>query len=275
MKSPFLGMDPYLEQKGVWGQVHTELIVGISRFLTPILRPKYRVAIEQRNYLAVAPPDDSIGEPDIIVSLDNPSAIHTASSTMTATTEPLVGHLPLPQEIKERFLEIRLVDTQKVVTVIEVLSPSNKRAGDGRDQYEKKRSDILGSQTNLIEIDLLRAGRPMPMNIAGTNHYRMIVSRAYERPRADFYLFSVRDLIPSIPIPLLHGDEEPLLDLNHILHDLYELSAYDMFVKYDRPPPPPAFSDEDSAWIEDIIRAFAQANEANGHGTIGNKNENE
>lgn len=269
MNSPFPGMDPFLEQKGVWGQVHTELIVGISRFLTPILRPKYRVAIEQRNYLALTPPDDSVGEPDVVVSLDTPSSAPHLSTMQTSTIEPIVGVIPMPEEVNERFLEVRLVDTQEVVTVIEVLSPSNKRAGTGREQYEKKRADILSSQTNLIEIDLLRAGRPMPMSVDHSNHYRMVISRAAQRPRADFFLFSVRDKTPDIPVPLMKEDAEPLLEINQILHELYELSAYDMIIKYERTPLPPAFLDEDLAWIQERVRTFATINETNGNGTDG------
>jgi len=152
MKSPFPGMDPFLEQKGIWSEVHTDLIVGIRQFLTPLLRPKYRVAMEQRNYLAVAPPNDSIGEPDLIVSIDDPSALQSLAPIMTATAEPMVGELPMTENIRERYLEIRVVETKEVVTVIEILSPTNKRAGDGRAQYEKKRAEVLGSWTNLISI---------------------------------------------------------------------------------------------------------------------------
>lgn len=264
MKSPFPGMDPYLEQSGVWSQVHTGLIVGIQQFLTPLLRPKYRVSMEQRNYLSVSPPDDLVGEPDIVVSVDRPfvSAIPTP---VTALVEPLVGVLPAPQEIKERYLVIRKADTKEVVTTIEILSPANKRAGEGRNVYEKKRTEILGSWTNFIEIDLLRAGNPLPMTVAQDNHYRIIVSRAPKRPSADFYLFSVRQPIPNIPVPLLSEDAEPALELNQILHELYDRGGYDMDVDYQKAPPPPSFSKEDSEWVQETASSFksAQTNGSN------------
>jgi len=268
MKSPFPGMDPFLEQKGVWSEVHTDLIVGIRQFLTPLLRPKYRVAMEQRNYLAVAPPNDSIGEPDLIVSIDDPSALQSLAPIMTATAEPMVGKLPMTENIRERYLEIRVVETKEVVTVIEILSPTNKRAVDGRAQYEKKRAEVLGSWTNLIEIDLLRAGRPMPIGVDGTNHYRLVVSRKDERPKADIYLFSVRDLIPTIPVPLMPDDKEPHLDLNQILHEIYDRSAYDMAVKYNRTPPPSEFSEEDLAWVQNTAQSFVKSNEINGNSEV-------
>ncbi|MBV7338826.1 DUF4058 family protein [Chloroflexi bacterium TSY] len=111
--------------------------------MTPILRPKYRVAMEQRTYLAVASPDDLVGKPDVIVSVDNQSKSLGPTARMVTTVEPLVGQLPMTEEVKERYLEIRMVETKEVVTVIEILSPANKRAGKGREQYEEKRTEIL------------------------------------------------------------------------------------------------------------------------------------
>ncbi len=264
MKSPFPGMDLYLEQAGIWSEVHSDLIGGIRRFLTPILRPKYRVNIEQRNYLAVAPPDALIGEPDVVISVDNQSTVRVPVATTTANVEPLIGQLPATEEVKERYLKVRLVETKEVVTVIDVLSPANKRAGEGRQQYEKKRTEILGSYTNFIEIDLLHAGKPLPMTVSEENHYRIIVSRARQRPSADFYLFSVRQPIPDIPLPLLRGDSEPAIALNQILHELYDQSGYDLDIDYRRMPPPPAFTKEDAAWVQETARRFMVPTHTNG-----------
>lgn len=264
MKSPFPGMDPYLEHRGIWSEVHTDLIVGIRRFLTPILRPKYRVAIEQRTYLALSAPDDLIGEPDVIVAVDDQSEYQMSGATSAASVEPLVGQLPLPEEVKERYLEIRTVDTKEVVTVIEILSPADKRSGAGREEYESKRGEILGSRTNLIEIDLLRAGRPLPMRVAKQSHYRIIVSRSNRPPSADFYLFSVRQPIPAIPVPLIEGEAEPHLELNRILHEIYDQSGYDLAIDYSQTPPPPAFTEADSTWVHEIASSFLTSMRTNG-----------
>lgn len=53
--------------------------------------------------------------------------------------------------------------------------------------------------------------------------YRIAISRSWQRPRADLYLFSVRQPIPSFLVPLRPGEQEPVLPLNRILHDLYDL----------------------------------------------------
>src|SRR5215468_1478511 len=216
MPTPFLGMDPYLERRGIWEQVHTDLIVSIRRFLTPLLRPRYHVGIEERTYLAVLPREEQgAGIPD--------------------------------EEVTERYLEIRTVPEQQVITVIEILSPSNKLAREGRGQYEGKRLKVLGSRTHLIEIDLLRAGHPFPMKAPGSNDYRIVISRSQHRPRADIYLFGVRDLIPAFPIPLRPGETAPALPLNHILHELYDQGGYDLIIDYQQAPQPP-LSEGDTAW---------------------------
>lgn len=106
MPTPFPGMDPYLERRGIWEQVHTTLIVDIQRFLTRLLRPHYHVGIEERTYLAVLPSDDqSTGMPDILIAAPPaPSGIAVAEAVA-----PVVAQLPLPEEVKERYLEIRTV----------------------------------------------------------------------------------------------------------------------------------------------------------------------
>ena len=128
---------------------------------------------------------------------------------------------------------------QQVITVLEILSPSNKLSRAGREQYGSKRLKVLGSRTHLVEIDLLRSGQPFPMKTPGNNAYRLLVSRSQHRPRADIYLFGVRDPIPTFPIPLRPNEAEPSLPLNHILHDLYDQGGYDLIIDYQQPPQPP------------------------------------
>jgi hypothetical protein len=257
MPTSFPGMDPYLERRGLWEEVHTGLITSIQRFLTPLLRPKYRVAIERRTYLSVLPPDDQlVGMPDVLIRTERGDAPRTMMRA-TITTAPVIGELPLPEEVHERYLEVREVATQEVVTVIEILSPANKLGKAGRAQYEEKRIEVLASLTNLVEIDLLRAGKPFAMKIPGQNgltksHYRIVISRSWQRPRADFYLFSVREPIPDFPIPLQRGETEPILPLNQILHELYDQGGYDMAIDYHQSPEPP-LADEDKQWAKALL----------------------
>lgn len=260
MPTPFPGMDPYLERRGLWEEVHTDLITRIRQFLTPRLRPKYRVAIEQRTYLSLfTPGGDLIGKPDVMVATPQRGAGATAVVTAPASVladviadEPLVGELPQAEEVIERYLEIRDTATHDVITAIEILSPTNKQGGEGRRQYEQKRLNILASATSLVEIDLLRGGEPFAMRLAGheppPSHYRIVVSRSWQRPRADLYLFNLPQPIPSFPIPLRMGETEPVVPLNQLLHELYDQSGYDLAINYAATPPPP-LSAEDRVWI--------------------------
>lgn len=260
MPTPFPGMDPYLERRGIWDQIHTNLIVAIQRLLTPKLRPKYHVAIEQRTYLAVLPPGDQlVGIPDALVVAGHESPVAAAFAEASAVATPEVGELPQAEAVRERYLEVRALDTQEVVTVIELLSPTNKQTREGRAQYEAKRTQVLASRTHLVEIDLLRAGQPFAMKAPRSSDYRIVVSRSSQRPRADLYLFSVRQPIPTFPIPLRPGEDEPALPLNELLHRVYDEGGYDLVIDYRRPAEP-ALAEADAAWARAILTTATSVN---------------
>lgn len=255
MRIPFPGMDPYLERPSLWVQIHASLIVDIQRFLTPLLRPRYNVALSQRTYLTFLSPDEqSSGIPDILLSspIDETDE-ELAVATETMVTRPLVSELPMPKVVTERYLEVRDTVNQEVITVIEILSPANKKGREGRAQYERKRLKVLASLTNLVEIDLIRAGKPFPMKVKQTSHYRIVVSRGWQRPKADIYLFGVRDEIPDFPIPLEESETEPVLPLNRILHDLYDLGGYDLAIDYSQKPEP-RLAEEEAKWAVQILK---------------------
>lgn len=262
MPTPFPGMDPYLERRGLWEEVHTDLITAIRQFLTPLLRPRYRVAIEQRTYLSLVSPNaELIGKPDVMVAAPKSTAPmgygnQIAVAEPVVADSPLIGELPQPEEVIERYLEIRDTTSQEVITAIEILSPTNKAAGTGRRQYEQKRLNLLASATSLVEIDLLRSGEPLAMSAPGQDatlsHYRIVISRSWQRPRADIYLFNFQQPIPSFQIPLRPGEQEPVLPLNKILHELYDQSGYDLAIDYRETPPPP-LSSEDVEWILQLL----------------------
>ncbi|MEH1786328.1 MAG: DUF4058 family protein [Nostoc sp.] len=163
MAYPFPGMNPYLENPELWPGVHGRLIVAIADDLSPQLRPKYFVAIEERIYQTTGDDKLLVGIPDVIVQNSqtaiNPNIPNIAVAT--PAVQPKTVTVPIPEIVKERYLEVRKVATKEVVTVIKILSPKNKRLGEGRNAYETKRQRVLGSSTHLVEIDLLRVGEPM------------------------------------------------------------------------------------------------------------------
>ncbi|MBF2065883.1 MAG: DUF4058 family protein [Calothrix sp. C42_A2020_038] len=249
MSTPFPGMDPYLEQPELWNQVHNRLIIAIADALTPQIVPNYHVSIEERVYTSV---DDLVlvGVADVAVA--SKTSKQTRATTTLKQAEPAKVRVPMPEEVTERFLEIKSTRTGEVVTVIEVLSPKNKRSKDGRQAYEKKRVNIFASNTNLVEIDLLRAGEPMLIFGGAKDDYYILVSRGYHRPDADLYTFTVRDVVPAFPVPLKQGDIEPIVDLQQLLRDIYERARFDLVIDYSQPPKPP-LSKEDAAWAWEIL----------------------
>ncbi|AFY56387.1 hypothetical protein Riv7116_3947 [Rivularia sp. PCC 7116] len=256
MSNPFPGMNPYLESPEFWSGIHGRIIVFLADVLSPQLRPKYFVAVEERIYETT--PDDRVlvGIPDVVV---RSSQTATSSQTeniaiATSSTQPSSVTLPIPQTVKERYLEVRKVETKEVVAVIEVLSPKNKRTGEGRNAYETKRNRILTISTHLIEIDLLRAGEAMPMlNHDIQSDYRILVSRSNKRPKADLYAFNLKDNIPTFPLPLREEDKEPLVDLQELINGIYERASYDLVIDYSQEPVP-ALREEDNIWVDELLK---------------------
>jgi hypothetical protein len=249
-------MDPFLEHPELWPDVHHGLIEALRESLAPRLRPKYRVAIEKRTYLAEPEGLVLVGRPDVSVveaqrrgSTLRPTGIDVASSV-----QPMTVPVPLPEVMGEARLEVRDVATSEVITAVEILSPANKRPGEGRRVYEVKRQRILASLTHLVEIDLLRGGECMPV-MDKPNHlaYGILVSRSEERPRAKLHAFRVREGIPSFPLPLRSGEAEPLVDVQSLLSALYDRAGYDLALDYRAEPLPP-LADEDGTWADALLR---------------------
>ncbi|MBI4769431.1 MAG: DUF4058 family protein [Chloroflexi bacterium] len=132
MPTPFPGMDPYLEQPWLWPDVHTALIVAVRDYLAPQLRPRYRVAVDLRVYAEpepyARPGGDLLGRPDLWIAERPPESALLAPVAAAPIPLPQVVELPMPDRITERFLEVRQVETNEVITVIELLSPANKRS---------------------------------------------------------------------------------------------------------------------------------------------------
>jgi len=260
-------MDPYLEQPIFWSEFHSRLIVGIADAIAPSLLPRYYVGVETCTYLDGTDEALLVGIADAIVlsaTGQSQSLAPAASTTMTddrsktiaTQTRPQSVVLPMPIEVKQRYLEIREAGSNAVITVIEVLSPTNKRKGAGRTAYEKKRQQILTSTSHLVEIDLLRGDDPMAMR--GTNpptDYRILVSRSEERPHADLYGFTLREAIPEFPLPLQEMAEIVMVDLQTIVRGIYDRGGYSIRIDYQQPVPPPALSVEDQAWVHELFNS--------------------
>ncbi len=253
MAYPFPGMNPYLERSSLWPDVHIGLIRGIQLILAPTVAPKYYVAAEERTYITTVDPNSFVGRPDVAV-IGPPTPVLAGVAAAPINGNALSVFVPVSDQIRERYLEIREHGTDRVITVVEVLSPSNKARGDGRRVYEEKRRTVFDSATSLIEIDLLRGGEPMASYPKTASNYRILVSRGWERPRSLLYPFNLPDPIPAIPVPLQKGEDEPRLALNDLLPRIYDEVRYDLRIDYAAPPPPPGLTGEQSVWLDGLLR---------------------
>ena len=172
--------------------------------------------------------------------------------------EPLV--LELPDTAVQRFIEIREARSEdRVVTVLEVLSPTNKRPGAGRAKYERKREELDEAGVNLVEIDLLRGDERRlgsPSLVIPDGHraaYAACVHRGGVPGAYEVYAFALRERLPAFRIPLRETDADVLLDLQGIVDQAYRHGAYDD-LDYAVPPSPPLDPD-DAAWADALLRA--------------------
>jgi hypothetical protein len=238
MLSPFLGMYPYLEQPMFWSEFHSRLIVAIADALAPILLPRYYIGVETRTYMDHDEGELLIGIPDaVILSAKEPLQNSTpiVGAAVATQTRPQEVTLPMPSERKERYLEVCEAGTDGVVTVIEILSPKNKRKGPGRTAYEEKRHKILSSYSHLVELDLLRSGTPMAMQGADSGFdYRILVSRSERRPTAELYGFMVQEVIPRFSLPLKATSESVMVNLQEIVQGVYERGGYGIRIDYQQ-----------------------------------------
>ncbi len=254
MPSPFPGMNPYLEHPNGWAGFHISYLSALRDALVPQVVPRYYVDLQKGAYISDATDPGDGGElfsyPDIGIGPDRGGAVAT-SGTLTVTAPARVTIPPPVELLRMSYMEIRDADSEDLVTVIELLSPSNK-VGDDHRAYRRKWQRFMESRVHFVEIDLLRGGHRTPWGHRPECEYAVTVSRWEARPTADYWPIRLRERLPVIPIPLREDDAEPTLDLQTLLHKVYDAAGYQYRV-YRRPPDPP-LSAEDQAWADELLR---------------------
>jgi hypothetical protein len=269
MRSPFPGMDPFIEACARWEDFHGKLIGEIERTLAQAVPERYFVLVGEWSYVALAPRDQQMKEyllqSDVAVTSASrqaeavPHAEATAVAVALETeSEPVTMLAMVETDHRETFLEIRDQDQgQRLVTCIEVLSPSNKRTGTrGWRHYLRKRQAFLQGQANLVEIDLLRRGRRMPMaDDWPSSPYYLLVSRKEQAPRCMVWPAYFTQPLPKIPIPLAPPDKDVALAIQPLVDAVMARSRYNRLLDY-RHPLRPAVTGAESAWIEQRLREW-------------------
>jgi hypothetical protein len=245
-------MDPFIEGQK-WRDLHTTLITVVREVLLPQVRPRYVVDIQEDVYL-VAERDEAVVvvEPDVHVAREFGAGPATATAPTTATA-PIVHHMPVSRRRRQPFLTIRDRGARRVVTVLEVLSPTNKRPGSARRKYLRKRSRILAADASLVEIDLLRGGKRLktvePLTPAD---YYAFVSRWWRLPEVDVYPWSLREPLGTIGVPLARRDPPASLDLQTVFTITYDRAGYDYSLDYDAEVQP-SLNDSDHEWVRSVL----------------------
>ncbi len=258
MPSPFPGMDPYLEAH--WRDVHQRLVIYLSDAIRPGLPSDLRPRVEERVFVQSAFDKSRVVYPDVSV-IERHDLDHSGRGTATATVvaEPVVVMME-DDEVSENYLEIREAGTGgRLITVVEVLSPTNRLPGTGRDQYIRKRTEMRQGDVNFVELDLIRTGDWILLvhewllaEDLRTPH-RACAWRAATPTRLEYYPFPLRQRLPSIRIPLRPTDEDVRLDLQPLIARCYENGGYDD-IDYSVDCDPPLTGD-DADWCRALLTA--------------------
>jgi hypothetical protein len=173
-----------------------------------------------------------------------------------SVAEPVILTTLVEDEIHEARLEVIDTHQNTVVTVIELLSPTNKIAGfRGRARYEQKRREVMTFSRHFVEIDLLRDGDHLhTRELLPPGKYFVHVSRKDRRPKGYVWQILLPQRLPVIGIPLKEGDDDVELELQMVLATAYDQAAYDLEVDYRSEPIPP-FSQQYAEWGSALLIA--------------------
>lgn len=255
MKSPFPGMDPYLED--YWSDVHSRLATYSCDYLNRQMPRGMRARIQESIAVESDDRDPVTYFPDVTVShLSSPFTPGTAFKQSPTSSALIVRLRPDPEIF--RSVRIETASGNKLVTAIEFLSPSNKHGDANRESYKRKRNDILASSASTVEIDLLRAGPNVTavslkqVKLKYRKNRKAVVVRGWDQTWAEVYFMTMRQALPKINIPLRKEDADIVLDLQSILDQVYENGLYDT-IDYTCPLENELMP-QDEAWVDELLK---------------------
>ena len=261
MKSPFPGMDPYLEAR--WSDAHVKLIAYVAEAIQAALPSELRARSEERIVLETTEDHDTLVDyrSDVaVVDSGRRGAVPSPTGPAVATVDPvLVRYHPVP--VVDRFVQIiDRTSGNRVVTVIEILSPWNKGPGRLNKDYLRKLDDYARGNVGVVEIDLLRypsrdrlpVGQ-LDLPPARRAPYLTCVRRAAAPDQWAVYPMPLRQSLPRVPIPLRPTDPDLGLELQPLIDRVYTAGGHDD-IDYAKPANPPLDA-EDAAWADQLLRS--------------------
>jgi hypothetical protein len=259
-------MDPYIEACGLWEDFHQNLISEIQRGLAGQIPENYVARAGERAYVVLVEAegkDDHLFQPDVGVTSRRPLERAAVQGEETAVAEagaeggPVLMRPFIATEFREAFVEVyELHPERRLVTCVEVLSPSNKRRGTaGWEVYLRKRQALLLGEASLVEIDLLRGGHKMPMlDPWPDSPYTLLVARRERAPSCRVWRAHFQHPLPDVPVPLSYPDPPVTLSLQSMVEAIYARSRYAQDIDYTRPLQP-ALRPEEAAWLAEQLRS--------------------
>src|SRR5947209_9234931 len=222
MPSPFPGMDPYLEDEGIWSVFQHHLVLCLYQILLPGLVDRYRARVGQRHYV----------------------------------TEQALFTSIIREEHHEDFIEIRQRNDGKLVTLLDIVSPANRITSAGRQAYLDTRKDARASNANLVEVDLVLQGQPM-LDYSRENlpdwDYAVTVTRATQPERHELYTATLRKRLPRFRLPLANDDRDTVLDLHATFARCYDQAGFGGKIDYRRQAPT-FLKDDDRRWLDKLLQ---------------------
>jgi hypothetical protein len=231
-------MDPFLEDQHYWPDFHQSFMTYWRDMLLERLPDNYDARLEERvRFVELVTEEDYLREPDLAVEQVHPSSAPAVLAPEKLTLKPVTIALPVMEKVRETRIQILHRPGRELVTILELLSPSNKSRTD-QGAYLAKRAEVLGHwpRLHLVEVDLLVGGLRLPMRRPlPSGDYYALVSRAERRPKCEVYAWTLRQPLPTIPVPLKSPDADLRIDLGAIFAIAYERGRYQRSIDYASP----------------------------------------
>lgn len=258
MPSPFPGMDPFIESRRIWPDFHLDLAAEIRAQLNARIQPGYyATAVTYVTYdvIEVAQSKPRAVSPDVSVWRTN-AGVPMPGAVAMIDPPSVQSAVPLEVPVRLAGVEVREAGADTLVTAIEILSPINKRPGRERQQYLRKRRELLRSEVHVMELDLLRGGDRSPLETSvPPAPYYVTLARSDHRPYVDVWSIQLAARLPVLPVPLSAPDPDVPLDLGTVVPAVYERGGYATRIDYRQPVPPPPLDAEQQAWVEQLLAA--------------------
>lgn len=222
MPSPLPGMDPYLEDAALWPHFQHQLVLSLYQHLLPVLVDRYRARVAQRHYV----------------------------------TEQALFTSIVRENHEEDYIEVRQRSDGRLITLLDVVSPTNKLTPQGRDAYLTTRREARTAHAGLVEIDLVIQGTPMleySRDGLPDWDYAVTVTRAPQPDRYEIYTATLQKRLPRFKLPLASDDRDTVLDLHTVFSRCYDQAGFAGKIDYGRDPSVPLESD-DRRWLADVLK---------------------